>query len=800
MSMLASWVLFPVLLGLLCLGCGLLLELVAGTRIPRPLLLPAGLAVVVVVAQLAISTSATIPLALPAVLVVAVAGIVLGRRRIGELRALHGARWGIAAAAGVFAVFAAPIVLSGQATFAGYIRLDDTSTWFALTDHALQHGRSAANLPLSTYGATLNSYLHSGYPLGAFLPLGIGHKLTGQDIAWLIQPYMAYMAAMAALCLYWIARRALDSRRLAALAAFTAAQAATLYGYVLWGGVKEVAAVWLVGVTAALGADAVRHARTGRAVVPVAVAFAAGLSALSIGGVVWLVPPLGAAVLIGFRWQRITVPVRQALVFIPAAAVLAIPAIATASSFITPASTTLTSGTELGNLREPLKAQQALGIWPAADFRDATVHPTVTSVLLGLLVASAILAVVLAWRRRAWELPLFVVTVAISCAVVAAVGSPWVDGKAYATASPAIVLAGMVGAAMIFTRRKGFARLGGGLLALVILGGVLWSNALAYRGVDLAPRAQLGELEQIATRFAGQGPTLMNDYEPYGARHFLRGMDAESVSELRIHVIPLRNGAQVPKGSSADLDRFPVSSILPYRTLVLHRSPIASRPPAGYALAWRGRYWEVWQRPVAAGPAIVSDLPLGTGFQPGAVPSCASVLRLAQHVPPGGTLAAVPRVRPAVVDLTRVQVPTGWLVDPARTGAIEPTSAGSLEFGVLVPRTGRYGIWLGGTFKSRVRVYIDGKLAATKRGVLEWEPLVQLGDSRLSGGIHRVRIVYDGPSLLHPGSEGLETGFGPFALSSETGNQPVSYLTPAKARSLCGKYLDWVEAIGPSGG
>jgi hypothetical protein len=799
MSMVASWVLFPVVLALLCLGSGLLLELVAGMRLPRPLLLPAGLAVVVVVAQLAISTSATVPLALPAVLLVAVAGAVLGRQRIRDLRGLHGARWGIAAAAAVFAAFAAPIVLSGQATFAGYIRLDDTATWFALTDHAMQHGRSVANLPLSTYGATLNSYLHSGYPLGAFLPLGIGHKLTGQDIAWLIQPYMAYMAAMTALCLYWIARRALESRRLAALAAFTAAQAATLYGYVLWGGVKEVAAAWLVALTASLGADAVREARTGRAIAPVAVVFAAGLSALSVGAVVWLVPPLAAAVLIGFRWQRLTVPIRQAIVFIPAAAVLAIPAIATASSFITPASTTLTSGSELGNLREPLKAQQALGIWPAADFRDATVHPTVTSVLLGLLVASALLAIVLAWRRRAWELPLFAVMVAISCAVVAAFGSPWVDGKAYATASPAIVLAGMVGAAMVFTRGTRWWRAGGGLLALVILGGVLWSNALAYRGVDLAPRAQLGELEQIAKRFAGQGPTLMNDYEPYGARHFLRGMDAESVSELRIHVIPLRSGGQVPKGTSADLDQFPVSSILPYRTIVLHRSPIASRPPAGYALAWRGHYWEVWQRPVEPGPPIVGDLPLGTGFQPGAVPGCTAVLRLAKQVPAGGTLATVPRTPPAVVDLTKVQLPPGWLLDPTRAGAVEPTSAGSLEFGVLVPRTGRYGIWLGGTFKSRVRVYIDGKLAASKRGVLEWEPQVQLGDTQLSGGtVHQVRIVYDGPSFLHPGSDGLETGFGPFALSSATGNQPVSYVQPAQARSLCGRYLDWIEAIGPA--
>jgi hypothetical protein len=84
--------------------------------------------------------------------------------------------------------------------------------------------------------------------------------------------------------------------------------------------------------------------------------------------------------------------------------------------------------------------------------------------------------------------------------------------------------------------------------------------------------------------------------------------------------------------------------------------------------------------------------------------------------------------------------------------------------------------------------------------VLQWEPLVQLGDTNLTGGIHQVRIVYDPPSFLHPGSEGLETGFGPFVLSSETGDLPVSYVQPSQASSLCGKYLDWIEAIGPSGG
>ena len=63
----------------------------------------------------------------------------------------------MAAAVGVFAVFAAPIVLSGEATFAGYIKLDDTATWFAMTDRVMEHGRSLAGLAPSTYEATLRT-------------------------------------------------------------------------------------------------------------------------------------------------------------------------------------------------------------------------------------------------------------------------------------------------------------------------------------------------------------------------------------------------------------------------------------------------------------------------------------------------------------------------------------------------------------------------------------------------------------------------------------------------------------------
>ena len=62
--------------------------------------------------------------------------------------------WPIAAAVCVFLVFGAPVILSGSATFAGYIKLDDTFTWLAFTDHVLAHVHSTSILAPSSYEAT----------------------------------------------------------------------------------------------------------------------------------------------------------------------------------------------------------------------------------------------------------------------------------------------------------------------------------------------------------------------------------------------------------------------------------------------------------------------------------------------------------------------------------------------------------------------------------------------------------------------------------------------------------------------
>ena len=302
-------------------------------------------------------------------------------------------------------------------------------------------------------------------------------------------------------------------------------------------------------------------------------------------------------------------------------------------ALLPPTSSPLTDAGARGNLVGPLEPAQAAGIWPAADFRY---HPDAELAAYALIAVACAAAVAgLAWSRRRGEPGplLYVLGALVSCAALVLVGSPWVGGKALATASPAIPFAAVLGAGWLASR--GLRPLAAALAA-VVAAGVLWSNALGYGGASLAPHDQLAELERIGERVAGQGPTLMTEYEPYGARHFLREADPEGISELRRHTIPLRDGSTVQKGASADTDRIDPAALGFYRTLVVRRSPAQSRPPSPYRLIWRGRSYEAWQRPAAASP-LPERIPLGDAHDPYGVPACAAVRRLARD---GDLLAA----------------------------------------------------------------------------------------------------------------------------------------------------------------
>ena len=698
MTLALCWLVFPLLLSAICLGCGLAVERCSRTGIEPPLLLPTGFAAVVVVGLFTTLTPQTARLTLPTILAVAALGLASSiPRRLPRIDP-----WAVGSALAVFAVFAAPVVLSGDATFAGYIKLDDTATFLALADRALEHGRSLDGLAPSSYEAALAFNLHF-YPLGSLLPLGEGSALTGQDAAWLFQPFLAFLAALLALVLYQLASLVVTSRPLRATAAVLASQAALLYGFALWGGIKELAAAPLVALLAALSGAVFAPNRSRLALLPLAVSGAALVGVLSVGAAAWLLPALLPVALSLLRRRD----ARRPLVLGVLVVALVVPSLAVARSVLGPGVLeSLRDSRELGNLVAPLSPLQMVGIWPAGDFRFRPDDLAATLALVGTAAVAAVIGVTVVVSRRAWEIGIYAASSLGAAAAFALFGSPWVEAKAFAIASPVIVFGAVVGCGSLLERGR---RVEGFVALAAVAVGVLWSNGLAYREVNLAPRDQLAELERIGEDFAGAGPALMTEYQPYGVRHFLRRLDAEGASELRRRPVFLNDGSTLPKGGYADLSAFRPADLLVYRTLVLRRSPLESRPPSAYRLVRSGRFYEVWQR--------------GETISAGAATPCPE--------------------RPAVY----------------------PVPVGAAPIPVTVSRAGRFEVWVGGSFRGRVTTFVDGReIGSTAHRLGSAGQFVSLGQASLAGGPHEVNLRRTSPRL-RPGAGGAPPPLGPLVLS-----------------------------------
>lgn len=804
MTLFLAWIVFPIVLGLLCLGCGLLLEAASSMRLPGTLLLPGGFIVIAIATYFAHMRDDTASLATPLVVVLAIAGYALSR----PWKRFQLDRWAALAAAGVYWVFAAPVVLVG-ATFAGYIRLDDTATFMSFLDRAETHGYGAAGLLPSTYKATLlqEGYKY-GYPLGSMLPIDVGQTLLRTDQLWLWQPYLTFMAALTALGLYELVSGLVQSRALRAFVAFFGAQAALIYGYALWGGVKELFAPSVLLFAACL----VPRLKVGtpRQVIPLAAASAAVLGALSVGGGVWLVPILVVGLTLLVLYRPVEDALKTAGVYAVTSVVLAIPILWVSASRLKVIHKFFKSGNEgFGNLKHPLSWWELGGIWPSGDFRDPPSYPTLVHILVALLAVAAIFAVVTAWRRGRWEVVVAVATGIFACLVYVEQASPWVAGKALASASPIILGVGLAGVAVVIedARRAegGGARtpiaVAGGVLLAVFGAGVLWSTGMQYHGTLPAPNARLMELEKIGHTFSGKGPALLTEYEPYAVRHFLRGLDAENTSGLRVHLNLLRNGNQPPNGASPDVDEIQLDQLLLYRTLITRRTGVASRPPSNYSPApsWSGRYYDVWRLNPGA-PRIITHLSLGSRLQPAVVPPCKTVMSLAARASAaGGVLATV--IRPGdtvIMPNGSVGVPKHFI--PGDYGELYGLNYNANAFTLNLPFTvksdGKYRLWVGGSFNSTLTAKLDGHRTGRRRNQTAWPGnFLSFGTAHLTPGRHLLTIRHSGADW-RPGSAAHEPfGLGPFVIAQGNDDRDVTYVKPKAAHSLCGKSLDWLEVV-----
>jgi hypothetical protein len=798
MSLLVAWGLFPLVLILVSLGQGLFIDWLSGGRLPGVLLIPMGAAGIVTTSQLTTYWDWSAELTTPLTVVLAVGGLALGLRRIRRLKLDP---WPTAAAVGVFAVFAAPVVLSGQATFAGYTVLGDTSIHFIGADHLLEHGRNVEDLAPSSYEMSVYQHFRgAGYPSGGPTALGAVRPLVAEDVAWVFQPFLAFLIATMALALYALLEGLVRSKPLRALITFVAAQPALVLAYALQGSIKEVGTAWAVALLAAL-LPVFASQRTGgpRRSIPLAVAGAAGFGVVGLAAAVWVGPVALAALVLSVKRYRDTLlaTIAEAAVFVGVLAVLAFQSIAQWTAYLDVAQATVTAQQEFGNLLGPLRKSQMFGIWLVGDYRTVPSgrNEHLTYGLIAISAFSVVLGLIWALRKRAWA-PLFFIGISfLGWAYVTSRGSPWADGKALMIVSPAVLLAAMLGPAGLFEVGR---RIEAAALFVALTFGVLASNALAYHDVSLAPRDRLDELERIGKRISGEGPSLYTEFEEFG-KHFLRNSDPAGSSEgWQRRLFPVRDGQYARMGLSYNLDDFPLAYVRYYRTVVLRRSPTDSRPLAPYERIYSGRFYDVWQRQPGSQHSVVQHLSIGHLLDRGGVPRCADVEALGQHArSASGRLAYSIAPQSYTIIPARTAYPPRWFVDPTEAYVLRPRGPGKIEDSVVVQTPGTYELWIMGSFGRGYEVFVDGRRVGFARDHLSGrDQYAHVGSINLGRGRHVVTLLRGGGSL-EPGDGVLEL-LGPIVLERRV-SEPyaVHYVRPDNAASLCRRRLDWIEVVRP---
>jgi hypothetical protein len=790
MTEIAAWIAFPLVALVVCLGSGLLAERLAGVTLP-PAVVPAlGFATAIVALGPAYALGGRGAVAVAVLTVTTGAGLWLARS---ELRRRFRPGFGAAAGGSAYALYIAPVALSGHATFLGYNFLNDTSIHLLLVDYLNELGnRDPSSLAPSSFVSAAEGYVGKSYPLGSHQLLAGLRALLGTEPARLYQPYLAFATGLSAAALFALVRGVGAPGPAAAAAALVAVAGQLLFSFNLQGGIKELTFVTAMAAAAAVGAQLLESARPVRLAALLALPALAAYAIYGLAALAWL-GPLAVLLVAGAFVGRPRPVLRDRLLPAVLAAagvfvVLGLPAIVGSAEFYREGRGTLTSESELGPLIGPIRTAQAAGIWLRGDYRFVPDHELPTYLLIAVALALAALGAALVLRRRAPGPLLFLLPSLAAWLAVSPSGSPYVDAKLLAVLSPAVLLLACAGVGALWDGRT--RALAGGA-ALLLAGGVAVSDALAYRVATLAPVDRLDELTRIGERFDGQGALLVNEFEEY-AKHFARHARPFTVYEAWTPLgAQLRDPARPVYAHAYTLDELTLGFVTRFRLIALRRSPAESRPPVGYARVWRGRFYEVWRRTgaVEASAHVPFGFPREDPVSAASVPPCARLRRLARS----GDLVAALRPEGVAFDFAaNPDLPPGWRLKPDSPMTFLASFGGSVA---AEARTGagRHRVWLKGRVYRDDRVFIDGRPLGVVRHVNGPNQWIDAGTIDLQAGGHRAELRRPTGSLAPSDAQADELG--PLVVVPE---QPAR-LVRVRGRDagrLCGRPLDWVERLG----
>ena len=803
------WIVAPAVLLMLSYGIGLLFSLLAKKPMNMAMSVAAGFSLIVILGSILVMSQVLAPYAAITIGALGLLGLVVAGVwfrsyiRFDPISALAGLI--------TYVGFGAPLMVYGKPSWAGWVQLDDTATWFAATDRLMTAGKTVPNVISSTYerliqvvfgGNVLNyggvSNTHFDYPIGSFIPFGVMSKLTGIEKAWIFQSFLSFVAGLSAMLITLILRKYFGNRFLLIGLSAISMMASTMYSYVMWGGIKEITLivpllVFSISFFIAFQGSPERGNYLYAIIGILALYFIGGKTSLGI-----VAPILLVALLVKVRsWSDYAFYVTLAAMLI--FSVTGVIVLQSGNNFLV--RLFVPEIKDSGNLGRSLNLVQTMGIWPSKDFRLDPVFPLLTYSVIAIAFCYLAFGIFYSIKKRLWVVPAIVV--ASTCVVGYSYffAGIWITGKAIAVASPIYLMTAAIGAIELWqrihqSRRTQIVKFKVKylviFLAVLVGSGVVLSDFYTYRNVWIAPYSQMNELKTIDRLYSGQGPALMTEYSVFGARYFLRDLGAESASELRVHPILMSDGTQVPKGFAADIGLFDPSTINYYNLLVLRKSPVASRPPLNYALVWSGSHYEVWKK-VANSPVIKRMLPLGNNFTPASIPSCVEVANFLTKRAKDDKIFAVVRNKTYMISFSNGDLPSKWIPTDAISGAVDRDGPGGFSRTFSVDETGVYDLSLAGSFPGQLRLLIDGVEVFSGHSVFEGNPTLTntLTKVHISAGQHVLTLIYTNPILM-PGSD-VSYRFGPIYLSTQfAGDAKVKQISISKIPQLCNENLDWI--------
>lgn len=798
-----AWILAPLLITLAAAGLGSGLARLAGLRL-GPLTLPAGFLAGVVLMNFLVELG--LP-GVPAVVVCALAALAgavawfRSERWPRDLRArwretLTPAAFPTGAALAAYTIGVSPVVGSGRSGVAGYILNNDPSVHLSVVELLRDHGAKAVDHNASSYDF-VSTVFTGGYPLGSHVWPLFASVVGGIDAFHIWTPVIALMLGLLALVMFQLVRDLGARPGVAAIAATAIACGYLPFSYLAQGGAKEVAVALAVYATLAFVLLAIRAGATVRSLLPAATAASAGIGIFGLGALAWLGPLAVGVVLVllvgasssAFRVARAKAIAAAAAI----AVVVSVPALLSSVSFLEGSDDDLVNPAQVGNLVGPVPWEEVFNVWLAYDYRlpDPDFSSATTAGFV-IAVALALVGLLEALRTRRWAVPLALLAGGAGAAVISSRYAIYMDAKSFMVLAPALGLASAAGV-VAATRRPRLVRLVGLGLGCLLALGVLASDALVYAGAWMTPKDRFQELIDLGDRYEGQGPVLVNDREDY-AKYFLReSRPWESWGAwqpdrgFRFGRVPL------PVPRTPDFDDYTLGFLARFELLVDRRGPTGSRPPANFELVDETPHYRVFRR---AGPMPITHFSLGTERYDGSDtldcqnPEVKLLLATARNG--DGQLVAAPgRPEPITSPADSWQQFGGFFVPGPAEGFATRRGGVALPFVHIEP--GTYDAYVQGSFGPGVRLMIGTRT---------------VGDAYRDLGLHsgwtslgRVLVEEEDPALAvvglgkpwwQAGSKRSDVT-GPLLFTPVGVRRRLERVPGSRARSLCGRKLDWVE-------